>query len=267
MRSLSGTSGTSGNDTGSPFSVARLRSRMDRTHPPELPTLDPGVQLLATGDDRATDALCALVLDHALGAGGRVHWVDSRGHARTDRLARLAPDPHALDRISVARGFTAHQHVALVRRLTDRVTDDDALLVLPAMDATYRAADDTRSRGFLLRSLATVARLARENAVPVLVTRTRDDAYGEPLAAAAERTVEYHRTAQGPRFVTDGFETQVYPRGDGTVQTTLAFWRRVLAARAGTASSHAGGAAVGVAQSTTPFVAPVSGSTSRLPSR
>ncbi|RXK48632.1 hypothetical protein [Halorientalis pallida] len=204
---------------------------MDRTRLPELPTLDPGVQLLATDGQRAGEPLRALVLDHALG-GGQVRWVDSRGYARTDRLARLAPDPRALDRIRIARGFTAHQHVALVRRLPDVVTDDTALVVLPAMDAPYRADDVSRGRDFLLRSLATVARVARDHAVPVLVTRTGPDGLGDPLAAAADHTVECRQTAQGPRFVTDDFETLVYPQGDGTAQTTLAFCRRVLAARA-----------------------------------
>ena len=205
---------------------------MDRTRLPELPTLDSGIQLLATDGQRAGEPLRALVLDHALGGGGQVRWVDSRGYARTDRLARLAPDPRALDRIRIARGFTAHQHVALVRRLPDVVTDDTALVVLPAMDAPYRADDVSRGRALLLRSLATVARVARDHGVPVLVTRTDPDGLGEPLAAAADHTVECRQTAQGLRFVTDDFETLVYPQGDGTAQTTLAFWRRVLAARA-----------------------------------
>ncbi len=211
---------------------------MHRTRLPELPTLDSGVQLLETDGQRAGGPLRALVLDHVLGAGGQVRWIDSRSHARTDRLARLAPDPRALDRIRIARGFTAYQHVALVRRLPDLVTDDTALVVLPAMDAPYRANDVSRGRDLLLRSLATVSRVARDHAVPVLVTRTSPEGLGEPLAAAADHTVECRRTTQGPRFVTDDFETLVYPRGDGIVQTTLAFWRRVLAARAGRASDE-----------------------------
>jgi hypothetical protein len=210
---------------------------MERTRLPELPTLDPGIQLLATDGRRAGGPLRALVLDHALG-GGPVRWVDSRDHARTDQLARLAPDPRVLDRIRIARGFTAHQHVALVRRLPDLVTDDTGLVVLPAMDAPYRADDVGRGRELLLRSLATVSRVARDHAVPVLVTRTGTGGLGEPLGAAADRRIECRRTAQGPRFVTDEFETLVYPQGDGTAQTTLAFWRRVLAARAGAASDE-----------------------------
>jgi hypothetical protein len=213
---------------------------MNRTRLPELPTLDSGVQLLETDGQRAGGPLRALVLDHALGTGGQVRWIDSRSHARTDRLAQLAPDPRALDRIRIARGFTAYQHVALVRRLPDLVTDDTALVVLPAMDAPYRADDVSQGRALLLRSLATVARVARDHGVPVLVTRTAPDGLGDPLAAAADRTIECRRTAQGPRFVADDFETLVYPQGDGIVQTTLAFWRRVLAARAPAAGSESG---------------------------
>ncbi|WP_136717971.1 hypothetical protein [Halorientalis salina] len=204
---------------------------MHGTALPELPTLSPGVQLLDT-DGRATGPLAALVVDQVIGADGPAVWVDSRGHAQTGPLLDVAPSDRVLDRIRVARGFTAHQHFALVQSLPEQIDEDTALLVLPAMDAPYR--DDVGQREgerLCLRSLATVARIAREYDVPVLLTRTGTDAVADALATAADRTVECRQTALGPRFVTDEFETQVYPRGDGTVQTTLAFWRRVLAAR------------------------------------
>jgi hypothetical protein len=35
----------------------------------------------------------------------------------------------------------------------------------------------------------------------------------------------------GPRFAGDEFETLVYPLDGGLVQTTLAFWKRVLVER------------------------------------
>lgn len=201
------------------------------TEGPELPTLDAGVQLLDT-DGRATGPLAALVVDRLVGAGGSAVWVDSRGHARAGPLLDLAPSDRVLDRIQVARGFTAHQHFALVQSLPERVDDDTAVLVLPAMDACYREdVGDHEGRRLCLRSLATVTRLAREHEMPVLLTRTGADDLGGALAQAADRTIECRQTDQGPRFVTDAFETQVYPRADGTVQTTLAFWRRVLAAQ------------------------------------
>lgn len=200
---------------------------------PELPTLDPGVQLLDADGERAVGPLDALVLDHVLCDGGTAYWVDSRGHAQTGPLTALAPSDRALDRVQIARGFTAYQHFALVGRLRARVDDETALVVLPALDATYRADDVGKSAGraMLLRSLATLRTLAREHDIPVLVTRTRADSFTAPLSTAAARTIECRQTAMGPRFVTDEFETLVYPDDDGTVQTTIAFWQSVLAAR------------------------------------
>ncbi|MFB6165284.1 MAG: hypothetical protein ABEJ31_09015 [Haloarculaceae archaeon] len=231
---------------------------MHRTALPEVPSLDPGIQLLATGGRRAASAvgpLAALVVDHVLRTGGVAYWVDSRGHARTDPLVRVAPHDRALDRIRVARAFTAYQHFALARRLPEVVGDDASLVVLPAMDAFYRADDVGRSTGrrLLMRALATVATLARERDLPVLVTRRGADGLGEPLATAAERTIECRSTPQGPRFVAEDFETLVYPGEGGTVQTTLAFWRQVLDARR---PLHALGAAGGDPADDGPSVAP-----------
>lgn len=227
-------SGTSGNDPDSLFWVAVLVWGMQRSHRPELPTLDPGVQLLdvqAAGRAAATEPLAALAVDHLLTAGGRACWVDAGGHARTGPLTRLAPGPRLLERVRVARGFTAHQHAELVRRLATEVDDDTALLVVPALDLRYREDEAANGRALLLRSLARLARVAREHAVPVLMTRTRADDFAAPVATAAERTIACERTQFGPRFRAEGFETLVYPQGDGTVQTTLAFWQSVLAAR------------------------------------
>lgn len=230
-------SGNSGNDPAAPFSVAVLPSHMDAI--PELPTLDPGVQLLDADRTDAVGPLHALVLDQVLADCGTALWVDSRGHAQTAPLVRLAPDDglgtgeRVLDRVQVARAFTAYQHLALVERLRERVDSDTSLVVLPAIDAHYRADDVGRERGqrFLLRALATVATLAREHDLPVLVTRSRADAFTAPVSRAADRELTCERTEFGPRFAGTDFETLVYPHGDGTVQTTLAFWQRVLAAR------------------------------------
>jgi hypothetical protein len=59
-----------------------------------------------------------------------------------------------------------------------------------------------------------------------------------PVTRAATGTIRCEQTRFGPRFTVDGddtatdrFETLVYPVGHGMVQTTLAFWREVLAAR------------------------------------
>ncbi|MGM0399316.1 MAG: hypothetical protein ACQEQY_10035 [Halobacteriota archaeon] len=202
------------------------------TDVPELPRLSPGVWLLETAD-RDLASLHTLVVDHLLLEDGTAVWIDARGRGRSQLLREIAPAPRVLDRIQIARGFTAFQHAALVETAADVVDDGTGLLVAPAVDSMYRD-DDVRGvdpRELLLRTLARLARFAREYEIPVILTRTGTDRLGTPVATVAEHTVDVERTRFGPRFQSDAFETLVYPAGRGSVQTTLAFWRRVLAAR------------------------------------
>jgi hypothetical protein len=151
-----------------------------------------------------------------------------------------------LDRVHVARAFTTHQHYTLVEQVNrwlrqesespfgTPATDRPAVLICPALDALYRAGElrESMSRELLTRTLAVVTAAARAHALPVVLTRTRDDAYTTPIEQAAT-TIAVERTAFGPRFECDAldFETLVYPADDGIVQTTFAFWRSVLESR------------------------------------
>lgn len=136
---------------------------MSQHPPPELPGLTSGVQLVAS-EQPVGDPLRTLTLDHVLMADGPAYWVDSREHAVAQALAELAPDPRVLDRINVARGFTGYQHASLVETLSETLKEDASLIVLPAADAMYRRDDRPleRTRALLLRTLARMARLARE---------------------------------------------------------------------------------------------------------
>ncbi|MFB6082216.1 MAG: hypothetical protein ABEJ67_05275 [Halanaeroarchaeum sp.] len=199
---------------------------------PELPRLSPGVWLLESPDPDLA-SLHSLVVDHLLLEGGTAVWIDARGRGRTQLLREIAPAPRVLDRVRIARGFTAFQHAAIVEAAPAELDPETALLVAPAVDSMYRD-DDVRGvepRELLLRTLARLARYAREYDVPVLVTRTGEDRLGRPVARLAREEIAVERTRFGPRFVADEFETLVYPSTRGPVQTTLAFWRRVLAAR------------------------------------
>ena len=67
----------------------------------------------------------------------------------------------------------------------------------------------------------------------MLVTRSTVDEFTAPIATAADHHLECEQTRMGPRFVGDEFETLVYPVDDGAYyQTTFAYWRQLLAARA-----------------------------------
>ena len=235
------------------------RDLVDRDEPaPEnhlLPTLDDGIVLLDVDGSRGVSVLQALVLDHLLLNDGPAFWVDANGHATTTRLARLAPSQRLLDRIHVARGFTPYQHYSAVCDLSEEVNRQvresasgpirsgarkdslptPALVVAPALDVQYRADDslsERQARTLQARAIARLRTYADAYDVPVLVTRTATDAFTEPVATAADRRLECEQTRLGPRFVGEAFETLVYPRGDGTYQTTFAYWRHVLGVRA-----------------------------------
>ena len=239
---------------------------------PSLPSLDPGVTLLDV-DDGAAGALQSLVVDRLVcaeggtppgrgpeaaeardgpasdgrdvgGSDGRpgAVWLDSRGRASTRRMHDVAPSPRLLERIRVARAFTPFQHHRAVEHLPDALRPDDALLVLPAVDHFYRGEDlvDGEGRAMLADALDRVEALADERGVPVLATRAAADPLGRLVRERADRRIACRATAMGPRFDAPDFETLVYPAGAGTVQTTLAFWRRTLAHRWSLATDVAG---------------------------
>ena len=223
-----------------------------------FPTLEEGITLLDISDNRGVPILQSVVVDLLLLNDGTAFWVDANGHATTTTLARIAPSRRLLNRINVARGFTAYQHYAAVsdlsaaRRQQNQIPTGGAkrdadshgrtqsikpsLIVVPAVDARYRDEDSlAKSDGKTLqaRTLAQLTSYASEYEIPILVTRTTTDEFTEPIAAAADQQIECEQTKMGPRFVGDSFETLVYPVDGGTYyQTTFAYWQQLLAARA-----------------------------------
>ncbi|WP_323676163.1 hypothetical protein [Halorubellus sp. PRR65] len=234
---------------------------------PVLPSLDDGVTLLDVAG-RGVPVVQSLALDHLLTHDGPALWVDTAGCARTTTLARVAPTWRLLERVHVARGFTPYQHHAAVadvpdaveRAAADTAADAPALLVAPVVDGRYRDADDLpreHARQLLARTLARLRRYADAYDAPVLLTRagggnatdstaTADattGAFAEIVDRAADHRLRCERTSQGPRFVGDDTETLVYPQADGTLQTTLSYWRTVLDQRATAAGVQSAGAA------------------------
>jgi hypothetical protein len=138
-----------------------------------------------------------------------------------------------LDRIHIARAFTPWQHQSFLEDTASALPSDVALLVIPDVDAFYRS-DGLRKREaerMLKAALRRVARLAAKHNLPALVTRTTADAFSEPVEDISTSVLTCEQTAFGPRFSGEEFETLVYPVEDGLLQTTFAFWRRVLASR------------------------------------
>jgi hypothetical protein len=223
-----------------------------------FPTLEEGITLLDISDNRGVPILQSVVVDHLLLNDGTAFWVDSNGYATSTTLGRIAPSRRLLDRIHVARGFTAYQHYAAVsdlsaaRRQQNQTPTGGAkrdadshgrtqsikpsLIVVPAVDARYRDEDslaESDGKTLQARTLAQLTSYASEYEIPILVTRTTTDEFTEPIAAAADQQIECEQTKMGPRFVGDSFETLVYPVDGGTYyQTTFAYWQQLLAARA-----------------------------------
>jgi hypothetical protein len=212
-----------------------------------LPTLEPGVTLLdIETDGRGVPVVQSLVCDHLLFHEGEAFWVDTAGFGTTTGMARLAPSRRLLDRIHVARGFTAYQHYSILGDLTtaieqahreaDEWTDTGpSLVVVPAIDGQYRDSDtlgQADARTLHARALAVCADAADRYDVPVLVTRTSQNGIGEAVERAADRRLECTQTELGPRFVGEEFETLAYSvDAGGGYQTTLAYWRQLLATR------------------------------------
>ncbi|WP_433633596.1 hypothetical protein [Halomicrococcus sp. NG-SE-24] len=184
-------------------------------------------------DDRTTGALHSLVLDHLLGDDGDAVWVDAHGYGTTQPLTRISPSMRVLERIAIARGFTPWQHFSLLQDLPAQLSDSTVLVVLPAFDWFYRSDDCSNREGERLFSAAhsLVGELAASEDIPIVLTRTANDDFTAPLADLATDVVQCEVTEFGPRFVGEDFETLVYPSEDGSFQTTLAYWQRVLTAR------------------------------------
>nr|WP_122107020.1 hypothetical protein [Halobellus captivus] len=222
-----------------------------------LPQLDDDITLLDVEGGRGVPILQSLVLDHLLLHDGPAFWVDANSHATTTTLAQIAPSQRLLNRIHVARGFTAYQHYGAVCDLPSAVNksiqipttdtgapgrDEDtsphtpALIVAPAIDAQYRADDtlgETHAETLQARTLARLATYADEYDIPVLVTRNERNEFTESVATVADHHLECEQTRMGPRVVGEDFETLIYPVNDGAYyQTTFAYWRQLLTARA-----------------------------------
>ncbi len=227
-----------------------------------LPSLNDGITLLDVDGSRGVPILQSLVLDHLLLHDGPAFWVDVNGHATTTSLAQIAPSQRLLNRIHVARGFTAYQHYSVVYDLPTAVNrsiqetsssvglqsrqtpnhnhdtspQPPSLIVAPAVDAQYRTDDtlgEAHAETLQARTLAQLTTYADGYDIPVLVTRSRRDAFTEPVKTAADHHLQCEQTRMGPRIVGDDFETLVYPVDNGTYyQTTFAYWRQLLDARA-----------------------------------
>lgn len=207
-----------------------LSMPVDFAEVPEFPALDNGITLLES-DTRVTGAMQSLVLDHVLVENSEALWVDARGNAATTKLTRIAPSRRILAQIRVARAFTPYQHYSLIDDLSDELSAETSLLVLPAVEWFYASDEHNlrQSEGeeMLRAALTRVKALATGADLPVVITRQEAGGIGSVVLDYVEQHLRCELTEFGPRFEGDEFETLLF-RCNDYIQTTLAFWQRVL---------------------------------------
>lgn len=199
---------------------------------PELPSLANQIALLDR-ENRTDGALQALVVDHVLSNDGNAIWIDARDNASTHALSNVAPHPRILNRVDVARSFTPYQHYAAVEHLADTTHLAEAsLLVLPDVDWLYCSDeyDTQETRDLFGQTQATLQTIHRTTDTPVLLTQSTNNA--PAINTLVDDRITYETTPFGPRFSSQDFETLVY-YGDGYIQTTIKYWREILANRHG----------------------------------
>ena len=202
----------------------------------ELPELDEGLTVVDVDVDLGVTPIQSLLLDSVFAGNGDAYWVDAVGTAQTTRLRELVPHQRYLERIHVARGFTAYQQTSLLDRLAGEHITNPSVVVATGIDRLYRDSDvpEKHAKELLVRSIAALARVGRVHGIPIIVTRSRDDNFTQPVVNAAKTHLQCRNTQFGPRF-TDAagdIDALVYHIGNGWVQTTLAYWQEVLAHRA-----------------------------------
>ncbi|UTF53301.1 hypothetical protein [Natronosalvus rutilus] len=210
-------------------------------------TLEPGLTLLRT-PSRQSAAVHRLVCEYladirasperpdrppeksATGDGlrGRAYWIDAGNVASTHALYECAPGSgRALERLRIARAFTAYQHHSLVQAVVRRADADTPLVVAPNVASLYQDGDlrEWERTDLLASTLAVLGELGRGLECPVVITSGPDvpGATVERLEAAADSVVECTRTREGLRFEGAGFETMGYWHGP-VWQTTIPYW-------------------------------------------
>jgi len=227
-----------------------------------LPQLDDGITLLDVEGPRRPDPHSRSCSTTSSCTTGPPFGSTQTGTRRRPRLPRSPSSQRLLGRIHVARGFTAYQHYGAVCDLPTAVNksirtstadsgaagrgepgrDEDtsphtpALIVAPAVDAQYRADDtlgETHAETLQARTLARLATYADGYDIPVLVTRNERNEFTEPVATVADHHLECERPEWAHGSSARTSRLLVYPVDDGAYyQTTFAYWRQLLAARA-----------------------------------
>lgn len=141
----------------------------------------------------------------------KILWIDSSNQAKTHYFES---SPELLEKIYIARAFTALQHQQLCKNIGEY-----DLIVVPEIDSLYEESSLYRTEAVELF----------EDMLKGLKGKILYSISGEIGVKAekkADNKIEVEQTAQGLKFSQKNRETQVYTDNTG-VQTTVPFYEEV----------------------------------------
>ena len=183
-----------------------------------LPELEPGLNLV-TGEEKIVQPLVAQRLHSR---GGECLWIDARNNASTGFMAREGLDTD----VKVARAFTAHQHLSLVRRAEAETGGAISVLALPSMNYLYQkpSIPEYEKEKLLAEALGKIAEVSETRGIPAVVSQQPGELQWM-LEAVASREIKSRSTSQGLSVETDDFTPEAYPDNKG-FQTRVNHWIR-----------------------------------------
>ena len=169
----------------------------------------PGEATLWVGPPRPTEALLELLYAGVVATGGRVSLLEGANRFHPYRIAErarsLGVDPtEALERIRLARAFTAYQMVSLVDGWARELRSHGAsLLVAHELPTLFFESEfPQEERAPLLHHLARcLSRIARASGLPMLVTASGGLSAFPGLAEEGPRLFDLVRIGEGPAGV------------------------------------------------------------------
>lgn len=200
---------------------------MGRKKQERLPTLQKGINILRTSENRS-HAIHSLAINHLLLFGGDAVWIDSGNLCSSELVSRLSPVETMLERIKVARAFTAYQHFSLVETVSRSIDSRTNLIVVPLADLFYQKDPLNRKEGFKLlsRTMQNIRNVSSRYGIPVLLTESKESVF-DTVSRYGENTIKCENTRMGLKFSSNSFKTLTYS-GPGYLQTTLRLWELIL---------------------------------------
>lgn len=193
-----------------------------------LPQLDQGMNLLRnkTGEKFGIQSLA---INQMISNNKTVYWVDSKEKASLTTLNNLIPNSSILERIKVARSFTAYQHYSLIQELKNKVSYTTSLIVIPEINWFYRDMVNGEKLRMIKEEINILMNISNHYDIPVLwsLYENGDDSVKELIRRVSDEEIEFEVTEMGPKFSSSNFKTYFYSV-NGYFQTTIDFWRAIL---------------------------------------